>query len=153
MTAQVIHATKPATKKAAKVATKPAAKPATKKATKAKAPKGVKVMVVNRPGSGVLLFAYSEAALQLLGMYDGAAVEKQMLAKVMGLTAISYHTAKGTLVRGDDGRYSLTRAGVAFFTERKAKAAAADIKGWLSVLSTGKADGTIVKNPDMLVAI
>ena len=150
--ATVTHATKPAVKKAA---AKPAVKaaPVAKKAAKAKAPKGIKVSVVNRPGSGTLLFAYTEAALQLLGMYDGAAVEKQLLAKVMGLTAISYHTAKGTLVRGDDGRYSLTRAGLAFFTERKAKAAAADIKGWVSVLSTGKADGTIVKNPDMLVAI
>ena len=155
--ATVTHATKPAVKKAAaKPAVKaaaPAVKKAAKKAAKAKAPKGIKVSVVNRPGSGVLLFAYTEAALQLLGMYDGAAVEKQLLAKVMGLTAISYHTAKGTLARGDDGRYSLTRAGLAFFTERKAKAAAADIKGWVSVLSTGKADGTIVKNPDMLVAI
>lgn len=162
MTTQVIHAeaTKPAKKAAVKaVAAKPAVKkaaakkPAVKAAPKAKAPKGIKCMVANRPGSGVLLFAYTEAALQLLGMYDGAEVEKATLAKVMGQTAISYHTAKATLVRLDNGRYALTKAGKAFFAERACKAIAADLKGWTKVLSTGKADGVVVKNPDMLTAI
>jgi len=159
MNAQVIHAE--ATKPAKKAAAKPVAKAATTKkpaakakvAPKAKAPKGIKCMVANRPGSGVLLFAYTEAALQLLGMYEGAEVEKAVLAKVMGLTAISYHTAKATLVRLDNGRYALTKAGKAFFAERATKAIAADLKGWTKVLSTGKADGVVVKNPDMLTAI
>lgn len=152
--ANVTHATKPAAKKAAAPKAKAAAKPAVKKATRAKAPKGVKVQVVNRPGSGVLLFAYTEAALQLLGMYKGAEVEKHMLMRVMGLTAIAYHTTqKSNMVRLDNGKYILTDAGKAFFTERKGKAAEADIQGWMTVLSTGVADGVVVKNQAMLVAI
>lgn len=155
--ATVIHATKPATKKAAAKAAAPkakaAAKPVAKKAVKAKAPKGVRCSVVNRPGSGLLLFAYTEAALQLLGMHKGATIEKATLIKVMGQTAISYHTTKGTLARGDDGRYSLTVAGKAFFAERATKAADADIAAWLTVLSTGKVDGRVAKNQDMLIAM
>lgn len=145
-------AAKPAAK--AKPATKAASAP--RKAAKAKAPaapQGVRCMVANRPGSGVLLFAYTEAAIQLLGMYDGAEVEKAMLAKVMGQTAINYHVAKATLKRQDNGRYVLTVAGKAFFKERATRAVSTDLAGWLSVLSTGEADGNVVKNPDMLTAI
>lgn len=149
---------KPAGGKAAtaKAATKPAKKPAAKKpsAPKVKAPVGVRCMVANRPGSGVLLFAYTEAALRLLGMYEGAEVEKVMLMRVMGNTAIQYHTtAKINLVRLDNGRYVLTASGKAFFAERATRAAQADIDAWVSVLSTGQADGHAVKNQDMLTAI
>ena len=148
-------AKKPAAPKAAKPA--PAKKPAAKKATKPAAPKaphGVRCMVANRPGSGVLLFAYTEAVLRLLGMYEGAEVEKSMLAKVMGNTAISYHTtAKINMARLENGRYILTASGKAFFAERAIRANAADVEGWISVLSTGQADGVVVKNPDMLTAI
>lgn len=149
-------AKKPAAKPAAKAAKPATKKPAAKKAaaTAPKAPHGVRCMVANRPGSGVLLFAYTEAVLRLLGMYEGAEVEKAMLAKVMGQTAITYHTtAKINMQRLDNGRYILTASGKAFFAERAARAVQADIEGWLSVLSTGQADGVVVKNPDMLTAI
>lgn len=166
-TANVIHAVKPATKKAtkagapkdvvkkaAKVATP--AKPAVKKAAKkpAKAPVTVTVQVANRPGSGVALFAYTEAVLNLLGMYDGKGVEKAKLLRVMGQTAITYHTMqKASMVRGDDGLYRLTVAGQAFFKERSAKASQADVQAWIYVLETGRADGVVCKNQDMLSPI
>lgn len=181
MTTTAVHAEKPAKKTAAKpaapkaakpakevkkpAAKKPAVKAATKPATKKpaakkqapvapKAPHGVRCMVANRPGSGVLLFAYTEAVLRLLGMYEGAEVEKAMLAKVMGQTAISYHTtAKINMKRLENGRYILTASGKAFFAERAVRANSADVEGWISVLSTGQADGVVVKNPDMLTAI
>lgn len=154
-------AKKPAAKvekpaKAAAAAKKPAKKAPAKKpaAPEVKAPAGVRCMVANRPGSGVLLFAYTEAALRLLGMYDGAEVEKATLSKVMGPTAIQYHTTtKASMTRLDNGRYILTVAGKAFFAERAGRAAQADIEGWISVLSTGQADGLVVKNQDMLTAI
>lgn len=151
----------PAAKPAVKAATaKKPAKAATKAPSKPRAPKapaaptGVNVQVANRPGSGVALFAYTEAVLNALGMYDGKGVEKAKLLRVMGQTAITYHTAqKASMVRGDDGLYRLTVAGVAFFKERSAKASAADVQAWLYVLATGRADGVVCKNQDMLSAI
>lgn len=167
-TATVIHAVKPSKKTAAKpakakaapvakeaTAKKPAKAPSKPRAPKAPAaPTGVNVQVANRPGSGVALFAYTEAVLNALGMYDGKGVEKAKLLRVMGQTAITYHTAqKASMVRGDDGLYRLTVAGVAFFKERSAKASAADVQAWLYVLATGRADGVVCKNQDMLSAI
>jgi hypothetical protein len=152
----------PAAKKApAPKAAKPAAakKPAAKKPAKEKAaapaaPKGVRCMNANRPGSGVLLFAYTEAVLRLLGMYDGAEIEKNLLMKVMGLTAIGYHTTqKANMQRLDNGRYVLTACGKAFFAERAGRAVAADVEGWIEVMSTGQADGRLVKNQALLTAI
>jgi hypothetical protein len=149
---------KPAAAKAAKPATKPAKKASGKKPQAEKpqapaAPKGVKCMVANRPGSGVLLFAYTEAVLQLLDMYAGAEIEKATLSKIMGATAIQYHTNKCTLARLDNGRYILTSAGKAFFAERAGRAVAADVAAWIQVLSTGQIDGVVAKNQDMLTAI
>jgi hypothetical protein len=144
----------PAPKAAKPAAKKPAAKKAAKEAPAAPAPKGVRCMNANRPGSGVLLFAYTEAVLRLLGMYEGAEIEKTLLMKVMGLTAIGYHTTqKANMQRLDNGRYILTACGKAFFAERAGRAVAADVDGWIEVLSTGQADGRLVKNQALLTAI
>jgi hypothetical protein len=149
--ATVTHATK------TKTAAKAVKAPAVKKAGKAKAApaplRGVHYTITNRPSSGVILFAYTEAALNLLGMYDGVSVEKAKLAKVMGLTAIGYHVNKGTLQRDEDGRYSLTSQGVAFFQERATRAQAAHIDMFTTMMQTGTIAGAVYKNDDQVIAI
>lgn len=149
-------ATKPATKAPAKAK---AAKPATKKPAKAAkavvapAPQGVAYTITNRPSSGVLLFAYTESALRLLGMYDGEAQEKAKLSKVMGATAISYHVNKGTMVRRDDGKYELTSAGVAFFEERATRAQEKHVEMFTTMMTTGDIVGDTYKNNDQVIKI
>lgn len=154
---------KKAAKRAPKAAAAPAVKPAKAKAAKAvkkptakakpAAPKGIAYTITNRPSSGVLLFAYTQAALSLLDMYNGAAVEKAMMAKVMGLTAISYHVGKGTMQRGDDGKYSLTAQGIAFFTERATRAQSAHVAMFSTMMQTGDIVGAVYKNNDQVLKI
>jgi hypothetical protein len=137
-------------------AAKPAkAKASAKKPTaKAKAPaKGVSYTIANRPSSGVLLFAYTQAMLNLLDMYNGAEVEKATLAKIMGQTAIAYHTTKGTMARLDNGRYTLTSVGVAFFSERATRAQSAHIEMFTTMARTGDIVGDIYKNNDQVMKI
>jgi len=160
----VTHATKPAKKAAAKKAAAPktaAAKtaPAKKAASKkAAAPKAIvrptiAYTITNRPSSGVVLFAYTEAALELLGMQEGIAVPASTIKKVMGATALRYHLDKQTFAQDDSGKVTLTNAGKAFFAERKVKAQADHVELFKTMMITGTIAGDLYKNDDQVVAI
>jgi hypothetical protein len=157
------QATKPAKKAAAKKAAAPktaAAKtaPAKKAAKKAAAPKAIvrptiAYTITNRPSSGVVLFAYTEAALELLGMQEGVAVPASTIKKVMGATALRYHLDKQTFAQDDSGKVTLTNAGKAFFAERKVKAQADHVELFKNMMITGTIAGDLYKNDDQVVAI
>jgi hypothetical protein len=162
----VTHATKPAKGKSA--AKKPAApKTAAAKTAPAKgkgaskkpsAPKAVVrpsigFTITNRPSSGVVLFAYTEAALDLLGMHDGVAVPASTIKKIMGATALRYHLDKQTFAQDDSGKVTLTGAGKAFFAERKVRAQADHVEMFKTMMVSGTIAGALYKNDDQVVAI
>lgn len=146
--AKAPKAVKPATDK------KPqAAKKGGKKAPAVVATPVIGFTITNRPASGVILFAYTEAALQLLGMYDGKAIHPSMIKKVMGETAIRYHLGKGTFEKDDSGKLCLTTAGKAFFAERNLKAQEEHVAAFRNMMITGEQDGIINKNTLQVIKV
>lgn len=148
---------KPVKKASAKAA---AAKPAPKapRKAKAKAPAApvrpeVRFTICNRPSSGVILFAYTQAALDLLGMLEGVAVPARKITQVMGATALRYHLDKQTFAKNDSGDIVLTPAGVAFFAERNTKAAPDHIEAFKRMMIEGVEDGVINKNAQQVVEL
>ena len=142
-TATHAQVTKPAKKAAAK---KPAAPKAIVRPT-------IAYTITNRPSSGVVLFAYTEAALELLGMQEGIAVPASTIKKVMGATALRYHLDKQTFAQDDSGKVTLTVAGKAFFADRKVKAQADHVELFKNMMITGTIAGDLYKNDDQVVAI
>jgi hypothetical protein len=107
-----------------------------------------------RPGSGAPLFSHTEAALQVLGMYEGKAYAYEVLAAIMGDTAIKYHTKMKRFTEGKKG-LSLTSDGKAHFQKRgiagnKERFVAQDVESYKEIFKAGKADGRMVKNQAMI---
>jgi len=151
-------AAKPAKKATAKKAeAKPAATKAPRKAKAKAAPVEAKPVIgftiCNRPSSGVILFAYTQAALELLGMLEGEAVPSAKITAVMGATALRYHLAKQTFAKNDSGDIVLTNAGVHFFAERNQKAAKDHVEAFRRMMVEGVEDGVINKNANQVVAL
>jgi hypothetical protein len=141
---------------AAKAAAKDKAAPASAVVTAAKTI-GVKYsLTAARPAAGRALYAFTEAVLQLLKMYDGAAVDRKTLTAIVGDRAVAYHltktfaftlTDKGIALNGDFG--------ADWFKQRVNDKAfdPQDFEDFKVILTTGKADNRLVKNANFIKAI
>lgn len=118
------------------------------KAKPAVTPLGIKYAIADyaRPIAGCNLFAFTQAWLEMTGLMNNARVEAKVLRKVVGDTAVNYHTRNGNFQK-DAGALVLTSKGVNFFSERMIKNAydpkAAD--AYKDIMTTGKVDGLLVK--------
>lgn len=132
-----------------------AAKPKTGKATKGapKAPVGLNFTLMNRPSSGALLFAFTDAVLTESGLAKGAAIAKAALVKAMGATAVRYHADKGTFVSDDKGAIKLSAGGHAFFALRQGKFDPAVSAAYSVLITSGVADPLVCKNKDLIAKI
>lgn len=131
--------------KGKKGATKPAAKPAA-------APLAFAVRDGYRPGAGRLLFAYTQAWLDVSGLSKGKTIARADLVKVAGQTAIAYHTGRTGTLADNKGQISLTDSGAAFFKARGVDQKAVD--AFSTVLRTGCMDETVgVKVPAAVVPL
>lgn len=163
-------AVKPVAKPKAKAATKPAvkaaeskakpaakAKPATASKSKPKAVSGLQFHLmagVARPGSGASLYAHTRAVLELTGMDKGKKVAVSILRKVMGETGVRYNVKEGKFAQDAEGFVTLTAGGkIALLESRKGKIDDAMVEGYKAIMTTGKADGKLVKMQDAIVKI
>lgn len=139
---------KPAPAKA-KAADKPAkgdakATPAKKAGAATKgAPKAAKSAIgytlMQRPSSGGKLYAFTDAVLRLTGMSKGKAVNKALLTKIIGATAVRYHLAATmAFTTNDKGDIILSAGGKEFFATRAGKFSADDSTAYESILTTGQ---------------
>ena len=101
-----------------------------------------------RPTAGGRLFAHTMAVFQLTGLLDGKHAPSSTLTRALGNTAMAYHAGKFETTPAGK---TLTPAGLAFFNARGHNAE------WrarfVSVLSTGKPDGDMVKNESGIKAL
>lgn len=106
-----------------------------------------------RPTAGRALFAYTEALLQLLGMYKGGAADRKALTDLMGSTAVAYHIKNGNLNKTTKG-IELSVDGINAFKARavEGKFDPKDVEGFTAILTTGQADNRLVKNQGMIKA-
>lgn len=107
-----------------------------------------------RPNAGRQLFAFTQAWLELSGLIKGAAVDEKLLATVAGHTALPYHRKQGNIEMTTKG-YALTAKGKAAFAERGVKGLydAATVEVYKGIMTSGKADGRIVKSLREIVKI
>ena len=157
---QAKAAAKPqAAAKPAKPAKKESAKPAAKKgaskaaAKKTSSGKGAAFFIAaNRPASGALLHAHTEAFFTIYGMHKGKGAPVSIARAVMGATALNYHKGNGRFeVR--DGQVFMTEAGKIQFGARVPSIDAAAVAAFVSVMTTGKPDGQYVKAAGAIAAI
>jgi hypothetical protein len=114
-----------------------------------------------RPVAGRRLYAFTEAVLQLLGMYEGKRYPRAVLTKIMGATAIAYHTRNTCAIDSDasgDGYGLSTHGKENFFPMRKelGEVDADMVKKYQAILTTGKADsgdGALVPNQSVIKAL
>jgi len=142
---------KPVAKKVANAVAKPVAK---KPKTPIAAP--IKFSIsIGRPAAGRALFAHTMAFLELSGMYNGGIVDKAHAAKVIGATAIAYHLNTKKTFEMRQGGLAISSHGFDFFAARiidgDLDQGTCDI--FKDVLTTGKADGTYVRNDKAIVTI
>jgi hypothetical protein len=110
---------------------------------------GVKFQVtIGRPSSGRPLYGYTEAVLQLLGMYNGKHATREQLNKIMGSTAVGYHLTKTCTFEMTENGITLSEHGKLFFgTRRETKMLdEQDVKDWTGIMTTGQPDGRLIKN-------
>lgn len=133
-------ADKPADKKAApkgKGASKPAAaKPSGKQA--------LYFISANRPASGALLHAHTEAFFRIYDMHKKGGAPLSTARAVMGATAINYHVSNARFEKRD-GRLYMTEAGKLQFGSRIGGIDEEAVKAFMAVMTGGKADGQYVK--------
>ena len=101
-----------------------------------------------RPNAGRKLFAFTEAVLQLLGLYDGQRINRDTLTEIVGATAVSYHTRnKPNMDDAKDG-LGLTTHGEAFFKQRTIDGLydLQDVEDYKAIMTGGQADNRLVKN-------
>jgi hypothetical protein len=101
------------------------------------APKLTHYLALGRPVAGVGLVAHTAAFMELTGISTEKAVPGALVRKVLGSSAVAYHTAKGNFADTADG-VKLTPLGSAHFALRTVSA---EMKaGFVATLSTGKVD-------------
>lgn len=108
-----------------------------------------------RPSAGRHLYAFTHAALTMLGMYDGKAVDRATLTNVVGATAVSYHTTKTQAFALTNEGITLNGSyGVDYFMERQraAKFDPKDVEAYTEIMTTGKMDNRLVKNSGAIKA-
>jgi hypothetical protein len=123
-----------------------------KEAPKAKAPakatasgKGALYFIsANRPASGGLLYAHTEAFLRIYSMHKNGGAPLATARRVMGDTAINYHVSNGRFEKRD-GKVYMTESGKIQFSSRLGSIDEEAVKAFMGVMITGKPDGSYVK--------
>lgn len=107
---------------------------------------------INRPTAGARLFAHTAAFLALSGMSEGKAYPRGKATQVIGPVAVKYHLdpKQGNFEATENGLV-LTEKGKITFSARKVDPEM--LKAYRGILSTGKADGSIVKSDAHIKAI
>jgi hypothetical protein len=102
-------------------------------------------LAFGRPVAGVHLVAHTAAFMELTGMSATKAVPGALVRKVMGQSAVAYHTARGNFEDTEAG-LKLTSTGAAHFALRSVSK---ELKaGFVAVLSKGETNEAAgVKNP------
>ena len=103
-----------------------------------------------RPAAGSQLASYTAAWLSLSGMIDGKAVPAEVVRAVAGPTAFGYHTRNGNFERTDKGVILTAKGEAHFATRPKIQVDPEMLKAYEEILSTGKPDGNLVKNPEFI---
>jgi hypothetical protein len=88
-----------------------------------------------------LLFAYTQAWLDVSGLSAGKTVARADIVRVAGQTAVSYHVNRTGTLAESKGQITLTDSGKAFFAARGADAKA--VEAFSTVLRTGCLDDTV----------
>lgn len=96
-----------------------------------------------RPSAGAALYAHTQAFLELSGMAEGKAVPRATVSKAIGDTATKYHVAQCNMEATPEG-LTLTERGQVLFSTRSINPEM--LKAFKGILTTGKADGTLIKN-------
>lgn len=101
-----------------------------------------------------ILFAFTQAWLELTNVMNGAAVNKKALEQVIGTSAVSYHKRKGNFEQ-DGYNLVLTAKGLNHFSYRimAGKVQEKDVDAWKQILGQGKPDGNIIKSPAVIFPI
>lgn len=98
----------------------------------------------SRPSAGGMLFAYTEAWLELSGLKAGGAIPCAMVKAIAGNTALTYHKNNQNLELSSAG-VTLTPKGKAFFAARIVETK--HVEGFSAVMTTGKINADVnVKN-------
>jgi hypothetical protein len=104
-----------------------------------------------RPMSGAKLFAHTAAFLDLSGISEKKPVARALAVRVMGQTAVKYHTERGNFHHAAEGLF-LTVIGTEYL--RKMRAVDPELRAaFVEVLSTGKPNDKVCKNPIGIKAI
>lgn len=118
---------------------------------------GVKYqIVIGRPSAGRPLKAYTQAALELLGMLNGTAHDRATLNKVLGATAVNYHlTNTMAFSMTNDGIVVTPSYGTDFFGHRAdmKEFDPQDVEDFKTILVSGKPDGRLVKSVNSIKAM
>jgi len=127
-------------KSAAKAApAKPAAKQAQASKVKPSQAAAYSILPQMRPKAGRTLKAHTEAAFRLLGLgKKGAKVQRAILSRVIGDTAISYHVKNGSFESPEQGVITMTDMGREAFKARVEGLDAELIAEFLTLFQTGK---------------
>lgn len=100
----------------------------------------LRFVLMNRPQRGHDLFAHTAAAFEVLGLFAGEYVERNIMLRVWGETALKYHAEK---FHREDGAYALNDEGFSKFGEWRTidpdKGAA-----YLELLTTGRTDAACI---------
>jgi hypothetical protein len=88
-----------------------------------------------------MLFAHTEAFLTLSGLMDGKAFDIPKATKILGNTAIKYHSNNGNFNKGINGLV-LTPKGIAFFNAR-GKANPELVNAYIDFFDNGKVNEKI----------
>lgn len=145
---------KDAVKRTTRTAKKPAA-PAKK--TSAKKPaasgKGAHYFIsCGRPAAGAALHAHTEAFFQIYSMHKAGGAPIATAQRVMGASAVNYHVSNARFEKRD-GKVYLTPAGKNHFAARLGGIDGELVKAYISVMTTGKADGVAVKVQDNIAPV
>ena len=125
--------------------------PAKAKPAQAKVKLGFVMLQGFRPSNGNALYAHTAAVIDLMNMRKGAKVPRATLTKIMGETAVKHHLNTTGFLAQDATGVSLSAIG-------------RDNPHWLkvdpelhaacvAVLTTGKVDARIIKNPSGIKAL
>ena len=123
------------------------AKPAPVAAQQTRAPKAKLAYCIlqgYRPMSGAALFAHTAAFIELTGM-SSHAVPRATVTRAMGQTAVKHHTRSTYFFDETEKGLIVSAIGKAAFALRHIDP---ELKaGFIAVLTTGKPDARVLKNP------
>lgn len=147
-------AAKPRTRRAPQAAAAKTTAPAATVAAKAAKVLGVKYTITAaRPVAGRPLRAFTQAVIELLDLTKGKQYDRATLASIIGPRAVNYHlTQTGAFEMTEKGIGLAGSYGVDYFAERanNKEFDPQDVADYKAILTTGKADGRLVKNANFI---